>query len=474
MEKLRVVELFAGVGGFRLGLEGWEGKSASSNYKKKLVSNYQVVWSNQWEPSSKREGKLQEANSVYHLRWPDSKCSVHFPEDISMKVCPEMALNEVDKNIPNHDMLVGGFPCQDYSVAGVNTKGLEGKKGVLWWNIHKILDVKRPNYVFLENVDRLLKTPTNDRGRDFAIMLATMRDLGYTVEWRVINAADYGMPQRRRRVYILAYHSKSAIKVEDTKDWLITNGLMASAFPIIQKGRVVEFDLSQSPAEITKKFGEGKFFDAGVMKDGQVKMCSYDAGISSEEYKKYSSEYRVLRDVLIDEKNVPNSFMVDGNKKLKQPLERIFMDGFPVDERLNRKGNVVQLTTELHKWVYLKGKKAEERISSKGIFYYKEGPMNLTDSLDLPSRTIITSEGGPGASRFKHLIEVKPNIFRRLVPEELERLNMFPTGHTEKGKVMEVEVKIPDAKRAFFMGNALVVGVVERIGQELIRKIKAK
>ena len=269
-----------------------------------------------------------------------------------------MTSKEVDKNIPDHDLLVGGFPCQDYSVAGVNTKGLEGKKGVLWWNIHKILEVKRPKYVFLENVDRLLKTPTNERGRDFAIMLATMRDLGYTVEWRVINAADYGMPQRRRRVYILAYHSKSAIKVKDAKKWMLSDGLMASAFPLIQKGGIVEFDLTQSPAEITKKFGEGKFFDAGIMKDGLVKMCSYDAGVSVEEYKKYSAEYRVLRDVLIDEKDVPSSFIVDGNKQLKQPLERIFMDGFPVDERLDRKGNVVQLTTELHKWVYLKGKKA--------------------------------------------------------------------------------------------------------------------
>lgn len=472
MEKLRVVELFAGVGGFRLGLEGWKGKSASSNYKKKLDSNYQVVWSNQWEPSSKREGKLQEANSVYHLRWPDTDGSVHFPEDISKKVAPEMTSKEVDKNIPDHDLLVGGFPCQDYSVAGVNTKGLEGKKGVLWWNIHKILEVKRPKYVFLENVDRLLKTPTNERGRDFAIMLATMRDLGYTVEWRVINAADYGMPQRRRRVYILAYHSKSAIKVKDAKKWMLSDGLMASAFPLIQKGGIVEFDLTQSPAEITKKFGEGKFFDAGIMKDGLVKMCSYDAGVSVEEYKKYSAEYRVLRDVLIDEKDVPSSFIVDGNKQLKQPLERIFMDGFPVDERLDRKGNVVQLTTELHKWVYLKGKKAEERTSSKGIFYYKEGPMNLTDSLELPSRTIITSEGGPGASRFKHLIELKPNVYRRLVPEELERLNMFPTGHTEKGKAGETEVKIPDAKRAFFMGNALVVGIIEKVGLELSKRIK--
>ena len=164
--KIKVVELFAGVGGFRLGLEGWNGKSASSNYTENIISNFEVVLSNQWEPSSKREGALQEANSVYHLKWPNKPGNEHFSEDISKMVSPEMTNKEVEKNIPDHDLLVGGFPCQDYSVAGVNTKGLEGKKGVLWWNIHKILEVKRPKYVFLENVDRLLKTPTNDRGRD--------------------------------------------------------------------------------------------------------------------------------------------------------------------------------------------------------------------------------------------------------------------------------------------------------------------
>jgi DNA (cytosine-5)-methyltransferase 1 len=470
MEKIRVVELFAGVGGFRLGLEGWNGKSASTNYTEKIESNFEVVLSNQWEPSSKKEGALQEANSVYHLKWPNKLGSEHFPEDLSKKVSPEMTNKEVGKNIPDHDLLVGGFPCQDYSVAGVNTKGLEGKKGVLWWNIHKILEVKRPKYVFLENVDRLLKTPTNVRGRDFAIMLATLRDLDYTVEWRVINAADYGMPQRRRRVYILAYHSKSSIKIKKDKEWLFEEGIFAKAFPLVQKESVIEFDLNESPEEITSGFKNGKFLDAGIMRNGKVMMMKYDAAIGQKDFKKYSKSYNILKDVLIDKEKVPASFIVDGSKVLKQALIRVFMDGYLPDERLKSTGNTLELKTELQKWIYLKGKKAEQRVSSKGIFYYKEGPMNLTDNLELPSRTIITSEGGPGASRFKHLIEIKPNVYRRLVPEELERLNMFPTGHTALGKGVDKEVAIPDAKRAFFMGNALVVGIVEKIGLELAKR----
>ena len=148
-QNIRVVELFAGVGGFRLGLEGFNGKSASSGYKKDLDSPFEVVWSNQWEPSSKKEGLKQEANSVYQNRWPAAN---HYPNDIATVASPNLTDKQVDANIPNHDLLVGGFPCQDYSVAGVNTNGIQGKKGVLWWNIHKIVQAKRPKMIFLENV----------------------------------------------------------------------------------------------------------------------------------------------------------------------------------------------------------------------------------------------------------------------------------------------------------------------------------
>ena len=202
MKKIKVIELFAGVGGFRLGLEGWKGKSSSSGYSKKLDSNYQVIWSNQFEPAT----KLQHASLVYENRFGFKG---HSNEDI------EIVSEKVDSEIPEHDLLVGGFPCQDYSVATTlkNSKGLIGKKGVLWWSIHKILSViqKHPNYLLLENVDRLLKSPSTQRGRDFAVMLKSLEELGYVVEWRVINAAEYGMPQRRRRIFILGYHESSPI-----------------------------------------------------------------------------------------------------------------------------------------------------------------------------------------------------------------------------------------------------------------------
>src|SRR3989344_392807 len=194
----KVVELFAGVGGFRIGLE--------------KAGTFKTIWSNQWEPATKK----QHASETYIARFGSDG---HSNEDISkVKV----------SDIPDHELLVGGFPCQDYSVARTLSQatGLQGKKGVLWWEIHRILKekgTKAPKYLILENVDRLLKSPASQRGRDFAIMIASLNDLGYIVEWRIVNAAEYGMPQRRRRVFILGYHQGSPIhsKIVSSgqKDW---------------------------------------------------------------------------------------------------------------------------------------------------------------------------------------------------------------------------------------------------------------
>jgi DNA (cytosine-5)-methyltransferase 1 len=471
MKKIKVVELFAGVGGFRLGLEGWKGKSASSHYTESFESPYEVVWSNQWEPSSARSGELQEANTVYHRNWPDTPNSIHFPHDLNTVASPDLTDKQVDKFIPDHDMLVGGFPCQDYSVAGVNTKGIEGKKGVLWWNIHKILQVKQPKFLFLENVDRLLKSPTNKRGRDFAIMLATLNELGYSVEWKVINAADYGMPQRRRRVYIIAYHQKAKVGIKDLLKWIETDGTFATAFPSQLNGSIKDFEIEKNIQKLSDSFDEGKFLNCGVMHEGRVLMSEFKAICPNDGFSMYSKQYRKLGDVLLNGSMKDPSFFLDASKRLKEPLVKIMQTGFEVDSRLNRQGDVIELHTELDKWIYLKGRKAEERTTSKGKFFYKEGPLSLTDDVNKPSRTIITSEGGPGASRFKHLIEIKGK-YRRLHPIELERLNMFPDDHTAFGLANEKEVAITPARRAFFMGNALVVGVVEKVGEELKKRIK--
>src|SRR5690606_6637564 len=420
--KIKVVELFAGVGGFRLGLEGWNGKSASSNYKENFESPYEVVWSNQWEPST----KIQHASAVYENRFGMDN---HSNKDIATVDVSE---------IPYHDMLVGGFPCQDYSVATTlkNSKGLLGKKGVLWWSIHKILSEKenKPKYLFLENVDRLLISPSKQRGRDFAIILQSLNELGYAVEWRVINAADFGMPQRRRRVFILAYlqgtNIYESIKKVTHSKWILDEGPLAEAFPVTSENTLfpTEFKLKGDIVSISENFNKsastGIFKNTGIMIDGLV--------TTLKTHPNYNGNFTILND-LIQNGEVTQEFYIDKN--------------------------------DLDKWIYLKGPKKEMRKNAQGYEYlYSEGGMIFPDPLDKPSRTIITGEGGKSPSRFKHVIQT-PKGYRRLSPVELERLNMFPDDHTKLEGVT-------DTKRAFFMGNALVVGVIEKIGIALNQKIK--
>lgn len=399
-KKLKVIELFAGVGGFRLGLEGYKGKSSSSNYTKKLSKFFNIVWSNQWEPAT----KAQWASDIYIKQFGNQS---HSNEDIA-----KIDVNE----IPEHDILVGGFPCQDYSVANSlrTAQGILGKKGVLWWEIERIISElkqqKKPKYLILENVDRLLKSPANQRGKDFAIMLASLNDHGYAVEWRVINAADFGFPQKRRRVFILAYKDKRNKNIFDYQ------------FKANITLKEDTFDLKGSLVELSKNFGindkVSKFLNSGVSVNRKVftQSLKYPA----------PKKTKLLKDIL-----VKNSSEIDNEFWINQE--------------------------NLPKWKKEKNAKKIERISKSGHSYtFSEGNMTFPDNLKSPSRTIITSEGGSSPSRFKHIIK-KGNKYRRLTAVELERLNMFPDNHTKIDN-------ITNSKRAFLMGNALVIGVVEKIG----------
>ena len=405
---IRVVELFAGVGGFRIGLEGASDK-------------FQTIWNNQWEPSTKH----QDASLVYQARFgTDGHCN----KDINT-----IPTNE----IPDHDLLVGGFPCQDYSVAASLSRsgGIEGKKGVLWWQIYRILSEKkknRPNYLFLENVDRIINSPATQRGRDFAIILASLANLGYIVEWRVINAADYGFPQRRKRTYILAYRQNSVVanKVENAQQWLLHEGVMATAFPFEAKGKEIEFTIESDIKSVSDNFNKAKkdspFEDAGIMIDYKVYTIKSSPCYAGD-------VKQTLGDILVDEQFVPEEFFIS-------------------DE-------------DLPKWQYEKGAKKINRVSKEGFEYvFSEGGMAFPDSLDKPSRTMITGEGGTAPSRFKHVVLTPSGRYRRLVPIELERLNMFPDNHT-------LHAEVSDGRRAFLMGNALVCGVVQEVGKSLYKFI---
>ena len=414
---MKVLELFAGVGGFRVGLE-----NVDKNF-------FETKWSNQWEPSR----KSQDAFEVYDYHFPNSKNI-----NISISEISDNQLANMDA-----DMIVGGFPCQDYSVARSkkNEQGIEGKKGVLFWDIIRATRIIKPKYLILENVDRLLKAPSKQRGRDFAIMLTAFNNLGYSVEWRVINAAEYGRSQRRRRVYFFVYRNdlefakkidekfelkKDISDEEKYDDYIFYDGLFATQFPVttdIVKKRRAYYELDEDIVAISDNF-TGTVWNTGIMRHGKY--------YTIETASNYNGKCLTLGDILQDDKEIDEKYYITNPEKLK-------------------------------KFQYLRGPKRIERTSSDGFSYiFSEGGMSPYDDESLPGRTMLTSEGS--VNRSTHLL-FRNNRYRLITPIEAERLQDFPDDWTSKKKLSSGDiVEVSDRMRLFFMGNALVTEIVKEIG----------
>lgn len=403
-----VIELFAGVGGFRVGLNNVQ--HFDNNGRAIENRDWNFVWANQWEPST----KVQDAYNCYTTRFGDSPN--HSNEDIAT----------VDKNlIPNHSLLVGGFPCQDYSVARTKAgeKGIEGKKGVLFWEIAKILEVKNTPFVLLENVDRLLKSPAIQRGRDFGIMLRTFYDLGYNVEWRVLNAADYSCAQKRRRVFIFAWkNSLQYNRFTENADLniVLRNGLFAQVFPVTydvtRKTHHIDITSFIDTVDMTERFN-ASFENNGVMVNGIIR---------TEKALPIIEPPITLRMIRESRSNL-NAYFLNPNQEAK--------------------------------FTYLKGSKKIKREKPNGeIYHYTEGTMSFPDNLDMPGRTMLTSEAS--SNRSTHIInDYETDNLRFITPIEAERLQSFPDDWTNTG--------MSERKRYFMMGNALVTKLINRLEKKI-------
>jgi DNA (cytosine-5)-methyltransferase 1 len=403
--KKTVVELFAGVGGFRCAFNDVKLNNGSVSENGK----WDFVWANQWEPNKKK----QHAYDCYTKRF-------------GLENTANIDIGAFDKKkIPNHSLLVGGFPCQDYSVAQSlsTSKGIEGKKGVLWWEIHKTIKEKKTPFLLLENVDRLLISPAKQRGRDFGIMLKSLNDLNYDVEWRIINAADYGHYQKRRRVYIFAYKRnteyKKSIKEIAAEQLILKEGIFSEDFKVSLESDITKIDLNSKENKDILKVSDnfiGSFKNSGAMIDGII----YTAKVIA----KNPSSGKLIN--IVDKNNNDETLYLNEQ--------------------------------QIKKFEYLKGGKSIKREKNGITYNYAEGKMDFPDSLDKPGRTMLTSEAS--VNRSSHIVtDLRNKKLRFISPIEAERLNEFPDNWTDTG--------MPKKFRYFTMGNALVVGVVRSISKRI-------
>lgn len=414
-----VIELFAGVGGFRVGLNdiyGFDEHGIAIENR-----NWNFVWSNQWEPST----KVQHAFECYKKRF-----NLHESEDKNNPLywCNKNISTVPTNIIPNHTLLVGGFPCQDYSVARFlsGEKGIEGKKGVLFWDIARILKEKHTPFVLLENVDRLLKSPASQRGRDFGIMLRTFHDLGYNVEWRVINAAEYGCAQKRRRTFIFAWKKNlnyNSISQYTPFQIMYNEGIFARNFPIEQNqinrnklNQDVDLRKYKDTVEMTENF-KSQFYNTGVMIDGVV---------NTFESIPIIEPFISLREIREEREGLNEYFLTETQREKFEALRD--------------------------------GKRVPRERPNGETYIYSEGKMEFPDPLDSPGRTMLTSEAS--INRSTHVIkDWATDNLRFITPIEAEKLQSFPENWTNTG--------MPQKRRYFMMGNALVTQIINRLENTL-------
>ncbi len=170
MTKLRTIDLFAGIGGIRLGFEAFGCKN---------------VFTSEWD---------KDAQKMYEANFKEKPFG-----DIT-QIAPQ--------DIPDHDILLAGFPCQPFSIIG-SMQGFADTRGTLFFNIEEILRVKQPFSFLLENVKQLR---THDNGRTFKTILKKLRELGYFVHHTVLNALDFGLPQKRERTIIVGFKENLEFK----------------------------------------------------------------------------------------------------------------------------------------------------------------------------------------------------------------------------------------------------------------------
>lgn len=430
-----VCELFAGVGGFRCGLNSIKNKDFAPSSE-----SWKTVWFNQWEPGKKN----QWAHDCYVKHFGTSL-------DLNGEDTTNIDISAVDKKaIPDHNLLVGGFPCQDYSVArSLNgEKGIEGKKGVLWWSIWDILKTKKSPFVLLENVDRLLLSPSKQRGRDFGIILSCLNNENYVVEWRVVNAAEYGEVQRRRRTFIFAYKAdtnfakslKLSKDINLVSEILEIKGFFAKSFPVkkIDLTKINTTDISNDVANVSDCFSFD-FCNSGIMFNGTIyTVKSTPVAFKSE----------TIGDI-IEKESVDQKYFI--------PNERLY---FTDPTSTHSDETETELPAESrHTWQYIKGAKRKYRIAANGHKYiYSEGAIPMIDEWNKPARTMLTSEGS--FNRSTHIVRDYTNQqIRILTPKETERIQGFPDDWTNTG--------MPEKFRYFCMGNALVVPLISRMEKNI-------
>lgn len=392
---IRYLDMFAGIGGFRSGLEklgGFEciGFCEIDKYAKK---SYEAMY--------------------------DTKGELYFND--ARKIKPE--------ELPDIDLITGGFPCQSFSIAG-QRKGFEDTRGTLFFEIARIAAVKKPKYLFLENVPGLL---SHDRGWTFKTILSALDELGYDVAWQVLNSKDFGVPQSRKRLYIVGFlRSRCA-------------------------GQILSF--KEANSKTTVQIFPGKEGDRIYSSEGESVTLTCNAGGFGGRSGLYS----------IEEFAIPIKVKTKSGYQIAYPGDSIDTGYSGTNTRRGRVGHEVAhtLTTSSTQAYYFIDMNADPKMTEvarcitarhasdisnrKGehsaVFLEK---FQITDDEEYPVVVFIDKKG-----------KVHIGKIRKLTPRECWRLQGFTDQQFDK----VIKAGMSDTQLYKQAGNAVTVNVISEVGQ---------
>ena len=410
---IKFFDMFAGIGGFRSGLEA--------------VGGFECVGYCEIDKYAK-----QAYEAMY-----DTKGELYF--DDARKINPE--------SLPDIDLICGGFPCQSFSIAG-ERRGFEDVRGTLFFEIARIASAKRPKYLFLENVPGLLN---HNQGRTFQTILITLDELGYDVVWQVCNSKDFGVPQSRKRVYIIGYNREKC------------------------RGEILSFTQANPKAPVQRlsgKEGERIYSTNGV----SVTLTSSGGGFAGR-----TGIYCLENDFDDEFRNSCGIRIISKTKsgyQIAYPGDSIDTAFSGKNSRRGRVGSQIAhtLTTSSTQAYYFIDMNPEPKITDIArciTARYDSGISNrkaehsgiLVDGITEEEVANIFDEDSPFALIFKDKYgEIHFGRIRKLTPLECWRLQGFTDEQFYKAKSTDIS----DSRLYKMTGNAVTVPVISAIGRRLL------
>jgi DNA (cytosine-5)-methyltransferase 1 len=434
---IRYIELFCGVGGFRYGLETCNrqqqedteiGRRKDSIIIKREQPNQSKKRGNDISRTNSKDSPNNESRTSQH-----GKCSFHcvYANEIDHwasaiyrshwndgTLC-EGDIRTVDASaIPKHDLLCAGFPCQSFSIAG-KRGGFEDTRGTLFFEICRVLRVKRTKYVFLENVKGLL---SHDDGYTFQTIIGTLDELGYDCQWQVLNSKDYRVPQNRERVFIIGY---------------LRNISKPQVFPLGELSG--ENDGKQEPNEATSI------------------RCLGDTA-------RNQGNMTIIRNSLLNLPQAQRVRSIDGVASTLQGNAggqggKTGLYSIPIAIRTREKG-------------YKEVEPKQDGIANSLTGVKTDSMLEISNAID-PDGYLRSGARPRDENGKPQLLPIGHRRIRRLTPIECERLQAFPDNFTKYGLTKEgKQIEISDTQRYKVMGNAVTTSVITAIGKQLAKSLE--